>query len=77
MAKYRTKKNRVRAKERRATQLQTLNSANVLPSASQNVSRRETIFSYDHKLIAKDLKKTFLLVIFILLVLLSIALIYT
>ncbi len=73
MAKHRTKKLRIRAKEHRTVRLESQNSEKtVLDKASQ-----EEIFSYSPKLIAKDLKKTFLLVIFILLVLLSIALIYT
>lgn len=73
MAKYRTKKKRVRANERRVAQLKNPNLVNNL----QHVSSQEEIFSYNPKLILKDLKKTFLLVVFILLVLLSIALIYT
>jgi len=72
MAKHRSKKNRIRAEERRSSQ----SSTQVLEKIVQK-KEQEEIFSYDTKLIAKDLRKTFFLVIFILLVLLTIALIYT
>ncbi len=73
MARHRTKKNRLRANERRSTQLKNQGGEKVLPSKAHS----EEIFSYNPKLIVRDLRKTFLLVIFILLVLLSMALIYT
>lgn len=73
MARHRTKKNRARANERRATKLTNPSLTNTV----QVTSKQEEIFGYNPKLIFKDLKKTFLLVVFILLILLSIALIYT
>lgn len=85
MAKRRNKKDRIRAKHRVADitspVLETKKEDEVLKKEIQkNPSKKsylEEIFAYDPKLIIKDLKKTFLVVLFILLILLTIALIYT
>jgi hypothetical protein len=76
MAKHRSKQSRLRTQERRRLQLK---SSTVQDNESFSAQRTvlENVFSYDAKLIMRDLRKTILLVIFILLVLLSIALIYT
>lgn len=69
MAKKRSKKDRVRAKLRH------------VPVASTSIVEKtdylKEIFAYDPKLILKDLRKTFLVVLFILIVLLAIFLLYT
>ena len=81
MAKHRSKKNRIRAEERRLSQLEAqtpvLEKNKMVPKVGQKNSSSANIFTYDPKLILKDLRKTVLLVFFILLVLLAIALIYT
>ncbi len=85
MAKRRNKKDRIRAKNRVAgaisPALETKKEDEALKKEIQKNSSKksylEEIFAYDPKLIIKDLKKTFLVVLFILLILLTIALIYT
>jgi hypothetical protein len=85
MAKRRNKKDKINAKRRIAdakTQvLETKKEDQKFENETQGlVSKKsylEEIFAYDPKLIVKDLKKTFLVVSFILLILLTIALIYT
>lgn len=81
MAKHRSKKNRIRAEERRLSQLEAqtpvLEKNKMVSKVGQKNSLSANIFTYDPKLILKDLRKTVLLVFFILLVLLAIALIYT
>lgn len=74
MAKNRSKKDRIRANKKRLSKA----SVQVFekPIKQKEKSPGE-LFSYDPKLIVNDLKKTFLLVVFILLILLAIALIYT
>lgn len=73
MAKNRSKKDHVRADKKRLSQIKIQIPEKVL----KKEGKLEEIFSYNPKLIIKDLKKTFLLVVFILLILLTIALIYT
>lgn len=73
MAKNRSKKDRIRAGKKRLSQTKTRVSEEVLGKAE----KLEEIFAYNPKLIIKDLKKTLLSVVFILLILLVIALIYT
>lgn len=81
MAKHRSKKNRIRAEERRLSQLEAqapiLEKNKIVSKVGQKNNLSVNIFTYDPKLILKDLRKTVLLVFFILLVLLAIALIYT
>ncbi len=88
MAKKRTKKDRLRSDSRRhRTTAEVLPEKNASPKLeSKKVAEVELekkssylrdIFSYDPQLIVKDLKKTFLVFIFILLVLLTVALLYT
>lgn len=74
MAKNRSKKDRIRAAQKRLSQLKVQVSEKMVKPKEERLGE---IFSYDPKLIVQDLKKTFLLVIFILLILLTIALIYT
>lgn len=74
MAKNRSKKDRIRADKRRSFQLKSQTSEEKMEQKEEKLGE---VFSYDPKLIIKDLKKTFLLVFFILLILLTIALIYT
>ena len=76
MAKNRSKKDRIRADKKRLSQTKTRVSEEVLGKA-EKVEKLEEIFAYNPKLIIKDLKKTLLSVVFILLILLVIALIYT
>lgn len=74
MAKNRSKKDRIRAHQKRSSQLRVQVSEK---KVKQKEDQLGEIFSYDPKLIIKDLKKTLLLVVFVLLILLAIALIYT
>ena len=76
MAKHRSKQSRLRTQERRRLQLKSSTVQDKNSFSAQRTSL-ESVFGYDTKLIMRDLRKTILLVIFILLVLLSIALIYT
>ena len=82
MAKHRSKKNRMRAEERRSSQLKiqaplVIGKTKIVQKIEQKNDSSANIFTYDPKLILKDLRKTVLLVFLILLVLLAIALIYT
>jgi len=79
MAKRRSKKDKIHSKKRRVTEVlspvvETKNEVKKIPLEKNYL---EEIFSYDPKLIIKDLKKTFLVVLFVLLILLTIALLYT
>ncbi len=73
MAKHRSKKNRILAEQRRLSR----SKVQISEKSIKKEENLQEIFNYDPKLIVKDLKKTILLVIFILLILLAIALIYT
>lgn len=73
MAKHRSKKNRILAEQRRLSR----SKVQISEKSIRKEENLQEIFNYDPKLIAKDLKKTILLVVFILLILLAIALIYT
>lgn len=88
MAKRRSKKERVLAEAKRRSNpvvaLKQVSKADstVKPGLQLNHKVNEmdylqNIFGYDPKLIFKDLKKTVLIFIFVLLVLLAIALLYT
>lgn len=82
MAKYRSKKDRARAHQRRLSKLTTTSPAvheekETSKIIIKKVDHAENIFTHDPKLIMKDLRKTFAVVLFILLILLVIALIYT
>lgn len=71
MAKHRSKKDRIRASLRRPTA-----TSKDVPVLVQRNYLME-IFAYDPKLVIKDLKKTLLVFGFILLILLTVALLYT
>lgn len=73
MAKNRRKKNRILAEQHRLSRSKFQVSEKIVKK-EENL---QEIFNYDPKLIVKDLRKTVLLVTFILLILLTIALIYT
>lgn len=73
MAKKRSKKDRIKAKAHRLISKEP----EVLQKEVAKSDYLQEIFAYDPKLIVKDLRKTFLVVLFILLVLLTISLIYT
>jgi len=73
MAKHRSKKNRILAEQHRLSRSKFQVSEKIVKK-EENL---QEIFNYDPKLIVKDLRKTVLLVTFILLILLTIALIYT
>lgn len=73
MAKHRSKKNRILAEQHRLSR----SKVQVSEKSVKKEENLQEIFNYNPKLIVKDLKKTILLVIFILLILLAIALIYT
>ena len=83
MAKHRSKESRIRAEKHRLSRLEVAQpfvSKKINGVVEKTVKKEgniENIFTYDPKLIIKDLKKTIALVIFILLILLAIALIYT
>lgn len=87
MAKKRTKKDRIKAAiNRQKVQHNQLNLAGkVVEERAEKVVKKQQkdddsiaqLFAYDPKLIIKDIKKTMLLVFFILVVLLALALIYT
>jgi hypothetical protein len=85
MTKRRSKKERLHAKHRltevknlapvtkgKASKIEQLS-----PMIAVEKDYLQKIFGYDPRLIIKDLRKTFLVVSFVLLVLLAIALIYT
>ncbi len=82
MAKKRSKKDRVRAKLRHAPVIKAMpveskiQKSETIRPAEKNDYLKE-IFAYDPKLILKDLRKTFLVVVFVLIVLLAIFLLYT
>lgn len=73
MAKHRSKKNRILAEQHRLSR----SKFQVTEKIAKTEENLQEIFNYDPKLIVKDLRKTVLLVTFILLILLAIALIYT
>ncbi len=83
MAKKRTKKDRLQSELRRQKKVLPLKqeikqvSKPIEKEVKQEVSYLKEIFAYDPQLIIKDLRKTFLVFIFILLVLLTVALLYT
>lgn len=84
MAKRRSKKDRVHAKQHRSIEMKSVADEVSKVEVSEEVKKSsleksylEEIFAYDPKLIIKDLRKTFLVVLFVLLVLLTIALLYT
>ena len=79
MAKRRSKKDRVHAKQHRSIEVKSVavEVSKEVKKTPPEKSYLEEIFSYDPKLIIKDLRKTFLVVLFVLLVLLTIALLYT
>lgn len=83
MAKKRTKKDRLQSDLRRQKKniplKQEIKQEIKLAEkeVKQEVDYLKGIFAYDPQLIVKDLKKTFLVFIFILLVLLTVALLYT
>lgn len=82
MAKKRSKKDRIRAKLRHAP---VANTSVVEPKIqkiqlekqAEKTDYLKEIFAYDPKLIIKDLRKTLLIVLFVLIVLLAIFLLYT
>ena len=82
MAKKRSKKDRIRAKLRHAPvakvaivepKIQKIQ----LQKQIEKMDYLKEIFAYDPKLILKDLRKTVLIVLFVLIVLLAIFLLYT
>ena len=81
MAKKRSKKDRLRTQLHRNIKKAKTNVSIKKEVESEKVQKEknylEEIFAYDPKLIIKDLKKTFLVVLFVLLVLLTISLLYT
>lgn len=83
MAKKRTKKDRLQSELRRQKKVLPLKqeikqvSKPIEKEVKQEVNYLKEIFAYDTQLIVKDLRKTFLVFIFILLVLLTVALLYT
>lgn len=83
MAKKRTKKDRLQSELRRQKKVLPLKqeikqvSKPIEKEVKQEVNYLKEIFSYNPQLIIKDLRKTFLVFIFILLVLLTVALLYT
>lgn len=83
MAKKRTKKDRLQSELRRQKKVLPLKqeikqvSKPIEKEVKQEVNYLKEIFAYDPQLIIKDLRKTFLVFIFILLVLLTVALLYT
>lgn len=86
MAKKRTKKDRLRSSLRHQkpvvrSQKNLVSKQEVEPVIEKKPEQKSNylreIFAYDPQLIIKDLKKTFLVFIFILLVLLTVALLYT
>lgn len=83
MAKKRTKKDRLQSELRRQKKVLPLKqeikqiSKPIEKEVKQEVNYLKEIFAYDPQLITKDLRKTFLVFIFILLVLLTAALLYT
>lgn len=86
MAKRRSKKERIRAEKHREAKIPSVDVVEIrnVDKKVENKSIKTTntdylkeIFSYDPKLIMGDLKKTLLVVVFILLVLLTITLLYT
>jgi hypothetical protein len=83
MAKKRTKKDRLQSELRRQKKVLPLKqeikqvSKPIEKEVKQEVNYLKEIFAYNPQLIIKDLRKTFLVFIFILLVLLTVALLYT
>ena len=88
MAKRRSKKERVLAEAKRKSNLSPalkqvskmdvgLNQGTQVNQKVNEMDYLQNIFGYDPKLIFKDLKKTMFIFIFVLLVLLVIALLYT
>ncbi len=77
MAKFRSKQQRIKAKHRRLSNQAPTNSSTVKTIVNQADQRFKSILDYDLALIFKDLRKTILVMGFILLVLLAITLIYT
>lgn len=82
MAKKRSKKDRIRAKLRHApvakiTTVEPKIQKIELEKKVEKLDYLKEIFAYDPKLILKDLRKTFLVVLFVLIVLLAIFLLYT
>lgn len=79
MQKRRSKKDRMQAEQRRLTKPfdSAFETIRDVKASTLKKDYLEEIFSYDPSLIVKDLKKTFLVVLFVLLILLTIALLYT
>ena len=82
MAKKRSKKDRIRAKLRHAPAAKvTVAESNFqkveLKKETVKIDYLKEIFAYDPKLILKDLRKTLLIVLFVLIILLTIFLLYT
>ncbi len=72
MAKHRTKEDRIRASLRRPVAV-----AKSITAPTLQKDYLTEIFAYDPKLIVKDLRKTLLVFAVILLILLTVALLYT
>lgn len=83
MSKKRSKKDRIRAKLRHATVIKNLpkeskiQKVEIVEKQIEKIDYLKEIFAYDPKLILNDLRKTLLIVLFVLIVLLAIFLLYT
>lgn len=77
MAKFRSKKQRIKSKERLLNKISSSKTESHQLEKPKSIKPSNTILDYDLALIVKDLKKTALVMTGILLVLLAITLIYT